>query len=138
VGSVNAAEANPPTQGFARTIGAHAYSPDSSARADKSTLVLTGELTIADAATLHESLLAAFGAASAVRLDLTGVVYVDAAILQLVCAAQKSAAAHGGQIILQGVQDSVIQDARMLGLESVLLSKFNILRTVEAACQKQR
>lgn len=128
---VNGTMENPPTQ-------AGVCIPASFPSAEDSTLVLTGELTIADAATLHQTLLAALRGGAGIRVDLTDVVYVDAAILQLLCAAQKSAAAHGGQVMLQGVQDSVIQDARLLGLESVLLGRSDVPRTVEAECQKQR
>jgi anti-anti-sigma factor len=84
------------------------------------TLAFKGELTIADAAAFHERLLQALTKGLDVRLDLENVAYLDAATLQLICAARRTAVATGVQLTLQHVQKPAIESARIFGMESVL------------------
>jgi anti-anti-sigma factor len=95
---------------------------------DETTLAMSGELTIADAVGFHQRLLRALARSADLRLDLAEVLYMDASILQLICAAHRSAATHGVQVILENVQLPLTQDARMLGLEPVLSSDAKALR----------
>ena len=109
-------EAGSPT---AQTLAA-AQPDESHAEVDETAIHLSGELTIADALPLHQRLLRLLGKGDEVRLDLSGVVYLDAAILQLLWAAQKSASASGARMTLQNVQQSVIDGAQILGMRPVL------------------
>lgn len=65
-------------------------------------LQLPEELTIAEAARLRERLRAALDGGAPVVLDAAGVAEVDAAGLQLLCAARRSAAARGVPLTLRG------------------------------------
>ena len=88
--------------------------------ADNVTLILTGELTITHAAALQNELLQAVAQGLEIRLDLAHAVYLDAAILQLICATRRTAVAMGIQFALQHVQPCVIESARVFGMGSVL------------------
>jgi len=84
------------------------------------TLTFTGDLTIADAAALHKELLKAVAHRLELRLDLEHAVYLDAAILQLICATRRTAVATGVQCSLHHVQQCVIESAQIFGMGSVL------------------
>jgi ABC-type transporter Mla MlaB component len=64
------------------------------------TVELTGALTIRSAAALRDQLQSALAAADTVTLDCIGVTSADIAALQLLVAAQKSAAADGKAVRL--------------------------------------
>jgi len=89
-------------------------------QSDAVALSPSGELTIADAAELHEKLLRALGGGLELSLDLGQVTYADAAILQLLSAAQKSAAVRAGKVVLRNVSEPLVRDAKTVGLGAVL------------------
>jgi anti-anti-sigma factor len=87
------------------------------------TVKFTGELTIAHAAALHKELLQAVAQGLEIRLDLAHAVYLDAAILQLICAMRRTAVATSVEFALYHVQQCVIASAQVFGMESVLMDR---------------
>lgn len=88
--------------------------------ADHVTLTFTGELTIVHAAALYQELLQAVAQGREIRLEMEHAVYLDAAILQLICATRRTALATGIEFALQHVQQCVIDSALVFGMGSVL------------------
>lgn len=78
-----------------------------------------GRLTASQAGRLHRILLEAFERASRVELSLQDVQEVDVSFLQLLCAAQRTAAARGVAFLLSGLEsaDPVLQLIRQAGAE---------------------
>lgn len=79
-------------------------------------LALDGELTIYRAAELRAALLAALEAGPALALDLSGCTEIDCAGVQLLLAAQRSAAEAGGAVRLQARSEAVDDALATLGL----------------------
>ena len=76
------------------------WSYDAEQRAGR--LALEGELTVASAGAVRESLLQALAAADQVVVDVTAVAEADIAGLQLFCSACRQAAADGKALLLAG------------------------------------
>ncbi|MBN2233025.1 MAG: STAS domain-containing protein [Deltaproteobacteria bacterium] len=72
-------------------------------------------LCIADVDAAHRKLLAALDDGGAVRLDLDGIETIDAAGLQLLIAAGRSAAEDGRQLTCSGINAVVTETARRAG-----------------------
>lgn len=84
------------------------------------TLVLAGELTIAQAATQREALLAALAGCDAVlTLELSGVEAFDSSGVQLLLAARRSIAERGGTLGLQACSPPVMEALRVYGLHDL-------------------
>ncbi len=82
-------------------------------------LVLTGDVTIERAAQLKSALLKAMARFSKIEIDLTGLERADLSLLQIICAAHRSAPGLGVEIDLHGAPSSAfIQTARRAGLLS--------------------
>jgi anti-anti-sigma factor len=112
------AERGPTANSVAETIAGGPW--EKHVGEDNVTLTLTGELTIVHAAALHKELLLAVAQAHEIRLEMEHVVYLDAAILQLICATRRTADATGAQCSLHHVQQCVIESAQVFGMGSVL------------------
>ncbi len=85
---------------------------------------LKGELTIAKAATVKAELLRAISAPGPLELDTTGVAEVDAAGLQLLLTAMRSAARRNAKVVFPAHArgDAVSGALELLGLGSRDLS----------------
>ena len=114
-------ELGPPQDSTEETIAGRPW--ETHVGADNVTLTFIGELTIVHAAALHKELLQAVAQGLEIRLDLENVVYLDAAILQLICATRRTAVATGVQYSLHHVQQCVIESAQVFGMESVLTDR---------------
>lgn len=77
----------------------------------KQGLTLTGSITIGQAAGLKTALLDALGAASGLRVDLSGITEIDLTGLQLLCAAHRSARLAGKQFSVNDGGNSIYSDA---------------------------
>ena len=81
---------------------------------------LSEDLTIADAAAIHQSMLDVLRSASSVTLDGSEVEQVDGAGIQLLAAFMKEAAERQIEIRWQGVSDPLRSAAAQLGLGDFL------------------
>ena len=86
---------------------------------DDAVIVAGGRLTSSGAGTLHKIFLEAFAGASRVDLFLHDVQEVDLAFLQLLCAAQRTAAAQGTVFTVGGLETAapVLQLIRDAGAQ---------------------
>jgi phospholipid transport system transporter-binding protein len=82
-------------------------------------LVLTGELTIGEAAAQHEKLRDAL-AAGQCRLDLAGIEACDSAGVQLLLAARRSAQAQGLVLSIDAPSAAVQESLQRYGLDPLL------------------
>nr|AUN37513.1 hypothetical protein [uncultured bacterium] len=80
------------------------------------TLQLAGALDIYSADALREALLQALRESSTVTLDLGAAESCDLVAVQLLCAAQRSAAAQGKPLVFHAVSTAVTEAATALGL----------------------
>lgn len=64
-------------------------------------LILEGDLTVVEVASIRDQILAAFGEADTVTIDITAVTTIDIAGVQLLCACHRYAAKHGQTVRLQ-------------------------------------
>lgn len=78
-------------------------------------LAPTGELTIFEAAEFKESLVNLFANDGLVSLDLSGVVRVDTAAIQLMLAARKQ-----GRMLVTGASDDLLAKLNQLGFTDPL------------------
>mgnify|MGYP000984447182 CR=1 FL=1 len=85
-----------------------------------SRVAITGDLTIRNAATTREQLLAALDNNDVVDIDLGGVGDFDSAGLQLLIAARKSAAGAGKHLRFSSVGRSVADVLDLYGLMDAL------------------
>ena len=67
-------------------------------------LNIYGSMTVAYAAELLPALTEAFAAAPTIHFDLSGVDEIDAAGLQLLCSAHRTARKEGKQLYLHGIE----------------------------------
>lgn len=83
------------------------------------TLVLTGELTIGEAAAQHEKLRDAL-AVGQCRLDLASIDACDSAGVQLLLAARRSAQAQGLALVIDSPSTALQESLRRYGLDHLL------------------
>jgi len=84
-------------------------------------LVLNGDLTIAEVASVHHDAIRAIAAGIPITVDLSGVTYLDAAMLQLLAAMRTAAAGLHIGLTLKHASETLHEDAQLLGLSKVLL-----------------
>ena len=85
------------------------------AKGKEAALELSGELTVREARRLQALLGQGLGRRDRIEVDLSGATEVDIAGLQLMCAAHKSAAERGKQIVLRGVPECIGLTAKAAG-----------------------
>ena len=74
--------------------------------ADEVRVSASGRLTVSEAPRLHRALLEAFASGRAVRLRLSDEVETDLSLLQLLCAARRTAAARGTGFCVDGLEEA--------------------------------
>lgn len=79
-------------------------------------LKFQGKLSITHANEIRDALINAIGKKKRPEIDLGEVGEIDAAILQLLCSAIKSAEAKGGEIHWHRISDACLAAARMTGM----------------------
>lgn len=82
-------------------------------------IAISGRLTIAEVAGLHETLKAAVAASNELEIDLSAVEKIDTAGLQLLVAAQQTVTGNGGNIKWTS-NNTVAESARTLGVQDML------------------
>lgn len=78
---------------------------------DETVIPCEGDLTIARAASLRETLLEALESARDVKLDCSAATNVDVTFLQLLVAAQRTAAARGVNLSIIAPEDGALAQA---------------------------
>lgn len=74
-------------------------------------LVLSDELTVAQAGAIREALSESLGKVSSLTVDITGASEVDLSFLQLLCSAHLTATNKGKRIALAGRSNKAMQKA---------------------------
>ena len=97
----------------------------------RAVVALRGELDVVDAASLAAALMAAVNRVPVIVADLAGLEFIDSSGAAALVLARKHARRAGGDLLLAGPQDQVLQFLTVSGLADV----FPVLASVEHAAR---